>query len=256
MTRFIRKEAERRSLDAILKALGLTPDKEPDAGETPDFIVWLSGRAIGVEITMFQSKDVVDGGKDRRMVESEWDKLQAAIEPFRQANADILDVNVGLMFGGPVPPRRLHAAFMEEVAAFIRARRAEFAEHEFEYWPTAFSASPLMYQYLRTLYLRIDRHAIWHSNLVAGFIARPGVGIGEIVAEKSCKGFRAADELWLIIQSSNRISEMLATLLGVDDFDAVPPLDGYRFARVFVLAFNGAYQWRRGEGWRQLTGTP
>ena len=29
------------------------------------------------------------------------------------------------MFKGTVPPRRLHAAFMEEIAAFIRAHRDE-----------------------------------------------------------------------------------------------------------------------------------
>jgi hypothetical protein len=49
-----------------------------------------------------------------------------------------------------------------------------------------------MYQYLRTLYLRTDRHAIWHSNLAAGFIARPGVGVGEIVAE-ICPRWRPDD---------------------------------------------------------------
>jgi hypothetical protein len=67
---------------------------------------------------------------------------------------------------------------------------------------------------LCTVYLHRDRHASWHSNLVAGFVARPDPSITVIVEEKSGKGFRPCDELWLIIQGSTRISEMLSDLLG------------------------------------------
>jgi hypothetical protein len=53
MTRTDQKQAERRTLDAILGALGLRPDQEPEAGEAPDFTMPVSGRRIGVEITMY-----------------------------------------------------------------------------------------------------------------------------------------------------------------------------------------------------------
>jgi hypothetical protein len=74
------------------------------------------------------------------------------------------------------------------------------------------------------------------------------------VAAKSGTKFRPADELWLAIQSSQRISEMVSDLLGVEDFEAVPSLAPYKFSCVFVLAFTGIYQWKRGEGWQKLTG--
>lgn len=75
MTRADQKISERRALDAVLEALGLFPDQPPEAGEAPDFMVLLSGRAVGVEITMYRSGAAVEGGMGRRMVESEWDRL-------------------------------------------------------------------------------------------------------------------------------------------------------------------------------------
>ena len=74
------------------------------------------------------------------------------------------------------------------------------------------------------------------------------------MAEKSAKQFRPVDELWLAIQCSPRISEIMLELTGVENFDSVPSLESYAFLRVFVLTFTGAYEWRKGEGWRKLTG--
>jgi len=37
-----------------------------------------------------------------------------------------------------------------------------------------------MRAYLRTLYLRVDQYAIWHSNVVGGFVARPDATIAAI----------------------------------------------------------------------------
>ncbi len=34
----------------------------------------------------------------------------------------------------------------------------------------------------------------------------------------------------------------------------MPSLEPYVFERVFVLAYTGAYEWRRGAGWRRLIG--
>jgi hypothetical protein len=196
---------------------------------------------------------MVDGGMGRRIVESEWDRLAQAADAFRSEHPNIRDLNVGLMFRGPVPPRRQHAEFIAEVAAFIRGQAAELQSEDMEYWPPAFS-SPLMLAYLRTLYLRRDRYAVWYSNLAAGWVGRPDPTLAAIVEDKSRKRFRPCDELWLAIQGSARISEMLSDILGVEDFEVVPGLEPYVFSRVFVLAFTGTYQWKRGEGWRQLTG--
>jgi hypothetical protein len=79
--------------------------------------------------------------------------------------------------------------------------------------------------------------------------------IADIVADKSTGNFRPADELWLAVRCSTRISETLLPI-GTNDFDMVPVLDGFRFSRVFVLTYLGVYQWKAGEGWCKLTGEP
>jgi hypothetical protein len=253
MTRPAQKQAERRTLDGVIAALGLHPDHEPEEGEAPDFTMPVSGRTIGVEITMYSSGATVEGGMERRQVESEWEILQRASETFRGQWPELAKINVGLMFRGAVPPRKQHAGFMEEIAAFVRGHGAELTAVDREYWLQDFSTS-LMREYLRTLYLRTDQFAVWHSNLAGGFVARPDGTIAEIIAEKSGKTFRQTDELWLVIQASTRISEMMLDIMGVEDFDAVPSLESCAFERVFVLAYTGAYEWRRGVGWRRLTG--
>ena len=83
MTRPSQKHAERRTLDAVLTALGLHPDQEPKAGEAPDFTVLLSGRVIGLEITLYRSGEAMADGSKRRAVESEWASLKAASDAFR-----------------------------------------------------------------------------------------------------------------------------------------------------------------------------
>ena len=253
MTRQNQKDSERRTLDAVLAALGLCPDQEPDAGETPDFMVLLSGRTIGVEITMYRSNATVEDGAGRRQVENEWELLKVAADRTRNACPDLRDINVGLMFAASVPQRKQHADFIAEIATFVSDHASELSSSDITFWPPSFT-SPLMRAFLRTLYLRRDQFAEWHSNLAGGYVARPDQTIADIVAEKSGKRFRPADELWLAIQCGTRISEMMLDIMGVEDFSSVPSLEPYAFSRVFVLAFTGAYEWQRGVGWRQLTG--
>jgi hypothetical protein len=231
----------------------MRPDQEPAQGETPDFTAMLSGRTIGIEITMYRSGETVDDGKGRRQVESEWELLKAASDRYRAEHPDLHDINVGLMFAASVPPRKQHAEFIAEITAFVRDHARELSSTDVTFWQPAFTA-PLMRAYLRTLYLRTDRFAEWYSNLAGGYVARPDSTIAAIVAEKSSKHYRSADELWLAIQCGTRISEMMLDIMGVEDFAAVPGLDASVFSRVFVLAYTGAYEWQRGAAWRKLTG--
>ena len=78
----------------FLAGLGVRPDCEPELnGETPDSLVTIGGRQIGVEITAYDSREVVEGRHRRRQVESEWDKLKRASDAFRTQAPDIKDVN-------------------------------------------------------------------------------------------------------------------------------------------------------------------
>ena len=253
MTRPNQKEGERRTLNAALAALDLQADREPADGETPDFIVSVAGRTIGVEVTMYRSGDVIEGGTGRRQVENEWELLKAAADGYREANPEFRNISVGLMFAGPVPPKRRHAEFIAEIAAFVSEQASELSLESQTFWPQSFT-SPLMRQFLRTLFLRHDQYAEWYSSVAVGYVARPGQIIADIVAEKSGKKFHPADEQWLVIQCGTRISETVLDLTGVGDFTSVPSLDGSPFSRVIVLANTGSYEWQRTSGWRQLIG--
>jgi hypothetical protein len=252
MTRPRQKESERETLDRVLDGLGVRPDQQPIDGETPDFMLLLSGRTIGVEITMYRSGDTVDDGMCRRQVENEWEFLKIATDRFLDQNLQFRDINVGLMFAASVPPRKQHPEFIGEIAGFIRDHADALSSQDQTFWPQQFT-TPLMGRFLQSLHLRKGKAAEWHSNLVAGYVARPNRTIGDIVAEKSRKRFRPADELWLVIQCGTRVSEMMIDLTGVEDFASVLSLAPYVFERVFVLAWTGAYEWRRGARWRQLT---
>jgi hypothetical protein len=144
MTRIAKKAEERAVLNLVLAGLGVRADREPElSGETPDFIVTIGGRRIGVEITGYDSGEVIEGRHGRRQVESEWDKLKRASEAFRNEATDIKDINAIFYFGGVVPPERQHIAFVNEVAAFIRAHQHELTTVDTDYDQQHFS-TPLM----------------------------------------------------------------------------------------------------------------
>ncbi len=254
MTREAKKIIEGRTLDAILRALGTQADGAPEAGEAPDFMMSHAGRTIGIEVTMFQSGATVEGSAaNRRQAEAEWEKLVSAASAYRSTRPELGDINVILTFSGALPPRRQHADFIAEIASFIGSHREQLGSQDTDFFSWDFS-SPLMRDHLQALHLRICPYAIWYSSLAAGFVAMPNFSIEGIVAEKSRKEYRPSDELWLAIQSSTNISEMVITLDGVADFANVPSLDGYCFERVFVLAFDGIFQWKRSAGWSKLSG--
>jgi hypothetical protein len=256
MTTVDKKISERRTLDAVFGALGMRPDNEPEVGEAPDFMIKVSGCRIGFEVTMYQSGSTVEGSDaNRRRAEAESEKLLVAANEYRSTNADIRDINVILTFSGDLPPRRQQNDFVAEIAKFIREHRSELGSADKDYMSWEFS-SRLMRDHLRALHLRVCPYAVWYSSLAGGFVGMPDSLIYQIVAAKSQKQYREADELWLAIQSSTKISELLLTLDGVADFERVPSLDGFRFSQVFVLAYDGIYRWKRGEGWCRPDGSP
>ena len=213
MTRSAQKTIERSILDIILAGLGVEPDIDPEPGETPDFIVTIGGQQIGVEITAYDSGELIEGKHGRRQVESEWDKLKLASDAFRAAAPDLKDINAIFFFGGSVPPQRQQNEFMNEAAAFIRARRADLTTEDTDYDSRHFS-TPLMRAHLQALYLQICPYAEWKTNLDAGFVATATTSlVPDIVARKSAKQFRNTNELWIAIHCTTKIS---GTLLPID----------------------------------------
>jgi hypothetical protein len=258
MTRPSQKEAERRTLDEFLSALGMTPDKIEE-GEKPDFMLTMAGRTVGVEVTMYRSGTTIEGTRvERREMEATWESLQLASREFLAAQPAIGNVSVLFAFNNVVPARTEHQQFMEEVAVFIRSQgiiwsdrslvpsyafadRRKFRSREF--------VSPLMKKYLHTVVLNRSEFAEWNcSNAAAGWVA--GVAdsaLTKIVAEKTKKSYRPSDELWLIIQCSYRISESVI-ITGVGDLNAIS-MQGGPFWRLYLLAMDGVFQWDHLTGW-------
>jgi hypothetical protein len=249
MTRQSQKESERRTVDELLSALGLTPAKiEPT--EVADFMLTLYGRTVGVEVTMYRSGKTVGGAgvkrRKRREVEAEWESLRLASREFWAAQPDISDINVGLMFNNVVPARGVHQQqFMEEVAAFIRSQEIRSDRTRWRNF-----ASPLMKKYLHTLVLNKSEFAEWYSNIDAGWVAGvPDSTLTEIVAEKAAGTYKPSDELWLIIQCSHRISETV--ILSVGTLNAIP-MQGGPFSKIYLLSLDGIFQWDHLTGWTRV----
>ena len=156
MTRSTQKASERQTLDTVLSALGLRSDADPVEGETPDFMLTLSGRRIGVEVTMYRSGDIVEGGSERRQAEAEWGNLLSASDAFRSARLG--DVNVGLMFKGPVPLRRL-----------LGAHRHELKTSDTDYWQWDFS-TPCMGLFLSRSFSKKFQQTAYLSSFVSFFV--------------------------------------------------------------------------------------
>jgi hypothetical protein len=160
-----------------------------------------------------------------------------------------------LTFSGDLPVRRQQNDFIAEIARFIRDRRDELGSEDRVFMSWEFS-SPLMRDHLHGLHLRVCPYAVWYPSLAAGFVGMPDSLISQTVAAKSKKQYRQADELWLAIQSSTKISELLLTLDGVADFERVPSLDGFRFSQVLywpTMASIGGNAARAGTDWVSLT---
>jgi hypothetical protein len=256
MTRPTQKAAERSTLDLLLTALALKVDAPPVEGEKPDFVISASGRSIGIEVTMYQSGVTVTTGMGRRKVESAWEALEQRARLFRESEADLRNVNIGLMFKADAPPPREHPAFLTEIATFIRQHMGGLSQRDTPFWPPQFTA-PLMSKYLQVLYVRLTEFAEWYSNIRAGWVGRPDATLAEIVLGKSAKTFRPTNELWLVIQCSYRISETLLAINGVDDFNAVPDLlpalQASPFVKAYVLTATGLFQWSTATGWDEIT---
>jgi hypothetical protein len=60
----------------------VTPNKIDDQGERPDFMLTISARTVGVEVTMYQSCKTI-AGVTRRKVEAAWEQFESYSRTFR-----------------------------------------------------------------------------------------------------------------------------------------------------------------------------
>lgn len=159
-----------------------------------------------------------------------------------------------------MPARQQYTAFLQEILGFVCLRQADLDGQYRDFWrPDFTSASPLMIKYLKTISLKrceTGESGEWYSNITSGFVDRPACTISRIVELKSAKVYRAADELWLVIQRSGRPSETVLPIRGVGEFNASEDLQrsltASPFARVYAFTAMGLFGWEKISGNWQL----
>ena len=265
MTRTSKKQQE---LDIVLELLhmtGMRLDSEPEESETPDFMVQVAGRAIGIEVTMFQSGDVIKragkGALRKRLVESEWERLEACGKVFRKRDAEFRNTYILFRFKSVVPPREEYQNFFDEVLQFLRSTPVP-AIDEFKIFGIEDFTGPIMKEYLNPvqgLALKRSDCGEWDSNLTAGYVAdHPATVVSGIVEGKSAKQYRNADELLLVIAQSGRPSEMVLPITGPDAFNEnrqlQQGLESSPFSKVYLLTALGLLWWDKSERRWQSSG--
>ncbi|MDR3738074.1 MAG: hypothetical protein P4L40_03550 [Terracidiphilus sp.] len=257
MTRPSKKQEEKEILRALLCATCIQPERSAVEGEKPDFMVRISGRIVGVEVTLYRSDKTVArvGGRavKRRAVESEWEHLERSSRSFRWQHADLQDVYILFRFKNAVPPQTEHDVFFQEVLQFVRLKRDALGGEGVAFWMPDFQ-SRLIGKYLKDLILSRGTCSKWDSNITYGFVDCPARNISKIVAEKTeaAIAYRPASEQWLVIAQNGRPSEMVLPINGAFEFETSPELKesllSSPFSRVYVFTAMGLFQWDKGVG--------
>jgi hypothetical protein len=257
MTRPTQKQEERHTLLELLYAIHVRLDHSPEPGEAPDFTFGMSGRTIGLEITMYESGEIV-AGTPKRAIEARWEGFEISSQIFQKEYPELHGIYILFRFKDRIPAVREREMFFCEVLQFVRRVEHSVADEYAHFWRHEITLA-LMSKYLKDIVLRQCGRSESDSNTTAGFIAAPSGSISRTVAEKSKKEYRPADELWLAIQRSHRPSETI--LAGNDVFelnanaDLQNSLTVSPFSRVYVFTAMGLFQWDRNIGeWSRLDG--
>ena len=234
----------------LLRVIGVKLESRPEDGEAPDATFRMSGRTIGVEVTMCQSGMTV-AGLPKRAIEAEWEEFEEASYVFQREHTELTSVYILFRFKGAVPPGRERDTFFSEVLEFVRSTGHRVGNEYADFWRGEIT-SPLMNKYLKDIVVRRCERGEWDSNMTAGFIVAPAETISRIVAEKSAKHYRPTDELWLVIERSHRPSEMLLATNGASELNASPGLQeslaASLFSTVYAFTAMGLLQWHRSNG--------
>lgn len=256
MARLDQKQYERRTLRALLSILEVPPDTPCQEGEAPDFMVQINSQAIGIEMTRYQSGQVVGAaGIERRSVEAEWEKFIRFSKRFCEEQSELKDVSIIFRFKDVVPPARERQLFLTEIFNFVRLHRdavgfqyAIFSVHQF--------TSQLMLKYLTDICLCSSETAHLDSNLMAGKLSPFGDNLAQIVEKKSALHYRPASELWLVIQCSGLITETVLPINGASEFNRSinlqTKLRAGRFSKAYISTAMGWFCWERPTEWRRM----
>ncbi|MGA7710314.1 MAG: hypothetical protein WCA81_00310 [Rhizomicrobium sp.] len=146
MTRPTQKQDERDTLIELMATIGVQLESCPMEGEVPDFMIQISSRTVGIEVTTYQSRKTV-AGIQKRAIEAEWEELERSSQAFQNENVELTGIYILFRFKNSVPPRRERAEFFCEILDFVRKNGRRIGDEWAEFWLYDLT-SPLMLKYL------------------------------------------------------------------------------------------------------------
>lgn len=208
-----KKENERFCLNEFFDLLGKVHD-EIKSGESPDFIVILQQKKIGIELTDYHSALKAEDGRPRRAIEEDWRSLQETIMREVEKCNELRKTN-GLFFFKKLelPPKSKHREFIDELIKLslemINSGYKEVKPGE---------NYPILNKYLEEFHLeKVGCYITWDWNHSVSFVGltkeeelinavKSKIQKANIYKEKDI------DKLWLLIISSPALSQSINTL--------------------------------------------
>jgi len=249
-----KKENERFYLDKFLALLGKVAD-EIHPGESPDFIVSIATKKIGIELTDFHSDLKGESGKPRRAVEEAWRLIQGMImEEVKKCNK--LKETFGFLSFKKLelPPKSKHKIFTDEL---IKLSLGMIDSDYKEIKPGG--DYPLLNKYLEKYSLeRAGCYITWQWNHNASFVGITETRLINATKSKIEKVVnykeKNIDALWLLIVSGHRLSQAMGLNLHhkLNTFDQLNNLlkhSGYNKIFIYQYMFGVIYEW---PGWVKI----
>jgi len=249
-----KKKKERFYLDKFLALLGKVPNKI-ESGESPDFIVILRQKRIGIESTDFHSDSKGESGRPRRAIEETWASLQKTImEKVEKCNE--LKETYGLLFFKKLelPSKSKHGEFTDELIKLslemINSGYKEIKPGE---------SYPMLIKYLKKFRLeKAECYITWEWNYSVSSIGITEKELINAVKPKIKKvptyKEKNIDELWLLIISGYRLSQAMGMRLS-DKLNTFHQLNillsqsGYNKVYLYQFMFDVVYEW---PGWIKI----
>jgi len=251
-----KKENERFYLDKFLTLLGKVPDKII-SDESPDFIVMLKQKKIGIELINFHSSSKGEHGRPRREIEETWAVLQGTIMGEVEKCNELRETN-GLLFFKKLdlPPKSKQREFTDEL---IKLSLEMINSGYKEIKPGV--TYPILNKYLKKFYLEkvgcyIPITWEWNYN-----VSSVGITEEELTKASKSKIIKASkykekdiDELWLLIISEHRLSQAMGIRLSekLNTFDQLDNLlrqSAYNKIYLYQFMFDVIYEY---PGWVKI----
>lgn len=221
MKREDKKRVERCYLENFLKLLGKTPD-QIECGESPDFVVTLRGKRIGIEVTEYHSGLRGAGCRPRRAFEEEGDLLYQNISEEAKKYPELEGIGGSFSFKNlGVPPKSKHQEFIFQVIQLTR-EKAQDVIHKNSLKIEPNERFSLLKQYVKKLLLYntgLPFHPHW-GGIDVSFIAmnedefiaaiQPKINKSRAYREKMIK--KGINKLWLLIVSGWSPSQTMPPL--------------------------------------------